>query len=308
MSSSSARAWRVCAPPSTLAARGARVMRPRSEGRARRTRYRLHRSTDRRAGRQRPARDARLLPRDLCVPAADRHRRSCARAAGPRGRLRGSRGSAKPASLPGLPPPLNFAAGLLDWKAVGGAIGWRPCGSLVQSARHRQSKEQRAKGRRPRALPRRRARRWTNGSSTTGRPRASGRCCGSRSRLRRSISRCAWRPRRRSLRCSPRCSAAGRGTRRWRCRHARSTSSTPSRRARFIEARGGEVRIGCAARDHLDDGRVGHVEARGDRLDAGRSWQRFRGTCWPTCSRATPRPSSEFAARPPRPSHRRSRA
>ena len=29
------------------------------------------------------------------------------------------------------------------------------------------------------------------------------------------------------------------------------------------------MRIGCAARIHLDDGRVSHVEARGERLDAG---------------------------------------
>ena len=38
---------------------------------------------------------------------------------------------------------------------------------------------------------------------------------------------------------------------------------------RFIEERGGEVRIGCAARIHLENGLVSHVEARGERLEAG---------------------------------------
>ncbi len=41
----------------------------------------------------------------------------------------------------------------------------------------------------------------------------------------------------------------------------------PSRR--FIESRGGHVRIGCPARIHLARGRVAHVEARGERLMAG---------------------------------------
>jgi zeta-carotene desaturase len=38
---------------------------------------------------------------------------------------------------------------------------------------------------------------------------------------------------------------------------------------RFIEARGGDVRIGFPARVHLAAGRVAHVEARGGRLQAG---------------------------------------
>jgi squalene-associated FAD-dependent desaturase len=37
----------------------------------------------------------------------------------------------------------------------------------------------------------------------------------------------------------------------------------------FIEARGGDVRIGSPARVFLDRGRVSHVESRGDRLTAG---------------------------------------
>jgi len=41
----------------------------------------------------------------------------------------------------------------------------------------------------------------------------------------------------------------------------------PSRR--FVESRGGEVRIGCPARIHLENRRVTHVEARGARLVAG---------------------------------------
>ena len=38
---------------------------------------------------------------------------------------------------------------------------------------------------------------------------------------------------------------------------------------RFIEERGGEVRIGCPARVHLKNGRLLHIEARGDRVEAG---------------------------------------
>jgi squalene-associated FAD-dependent desaturase len=38
---------------------------------------------------------------------------------------------------------------------------------------------------------------------------------------------------------------------------------------RFIEERGGEVRIGCTARIHLEHGAVSHVEARGERFEAG---------------------------------------
>jgi zeta-carotene desaturase len=37
---------------------------------------------------------------------------------------------------------------------------------------------------------------------------------------------------------------------------------------RFIEARDGEVRIGCPAKVYIKDGRLHHVEARGDRLEA----------------------------------------
>ncbi len=41
----------------------------------------------------------------------------------------------------------------------------------------------------------------------------------------------------------------------------------PSRR--FIETRGGVIRIGCPARIHLQNGRVAYVDARGARVDAG---------------------------------------
>ena len=39
---------------------------------------------------------------------------------------------------------------------------------------------------------------------------------------------------------------------------------------RFIEARGGRVRIGSPARVHLDRGSLGYVEARGERLQPSR--------------------------------------
>ena len=53
---------------------GERVDRAGSPRAARRTRDGVHRSRDRRARRQRPARALRLLSRDVCVPAAHRRR------------------------------------------------------------------------------------------------------------------------------------------------------------------------------------------------------------------------------------------
>ena len=94
--------------------------------------------------------------------------------AGQRSRLR----------LPTLPPPVNLAAGLLDWDA----LSWRDrlaalAARSVQYGWRRKSRERRARAGVRRGLRRLPARRWRSGSSTTVRRRVSARCCGSRWRL-----------------------------------------------------------------------------------------------------------------------------
>ena len=128
--------------------RAARASRARGEGRARRARDGVHRSADRRAGRQRPARAARLLRRDVRVPAADRHRGSRARAAEPRGRLRRSRRASEAGcACPVCRRRSIFAAGLLDWEA----LGWRDRLAALQARRADTHRAGRAEGREQRA-------------------------------------------------------------------------------------------------------------------------------------------------------------
>ena len=172
-------------------------------------------------------------------------------------------------SLPGLPPPLNFAAGLLDWKA----LSWRDRVAAMRLAgpiRTAQAEQRtRSGGQTPSriaASPSETVDEWLINNGQTPR-----------------IREMLWEPLAvAALNQSVRVAAAplfaavlaemlGAG--------ARDASlalptcpldelyAEPARR--FIEARGGDVRIGCAARIHLNNGRVSHIEARGDRLDAG---------------------------------------
>ena len=171
--------------------------------------------------------------------------------------------------LPGLPSPLNLVAGLMDWDA----LRWRDRLAAVRLAgpiRVAQA-EQRAKGGghtpvRIAASPGETVEEWLINNGQTAR-----------------IREMLWEPLAlAALNQSVRVAAAppfasvlaemlGGG--------ARDASlalptcplddlyAEPSRR--FIEARGGHVRIGCAARVHLASGRVSHIDARGDRLLAG---------------------------------------
>ena len=172
-------------------------------------------------------------------------------------------------SLPGLPPPLNFIAGLLDWNA----LGWRDRLAALQLARpiRLAQKEERAKSKgqiptRIAASPGETVDEWliTNGQTA---------------RIREML----WEPLAlAALNQSVRVAAAppfvavlaqmfGGGPKdaslalpTW---PLDQVYAEPARR--FIEERGGEVRIGSAARVHLENGALSHVEARGERLTAG---------------------------------------
>ena len=172
-------------------------------------------------------------------------------------------------SLPNLPAPINFAAGLLDWKA----LTWRDRLAAVQllgPIRTAQA-QQRAQSRgqtpaRIAASPGETVEEWlvTNGQTA---------------RIREML----WEPLAlAALNQSVRVAAAppfaavlaqmfGGG--------AKDASlalpawpldqmyADPARR--FIESRGGEVRIGCPARIHIERRQVHHVVARGERIVAG---------------------------------------
>jgi hydroxysqualene dehydroxylase len=171
-------------------------------------------------------------------------------------------------SLPGLPPPINFGAGLLDWTA----LGWRDrlaALNLAGPIRTAQA-EQRAKSRgqtptRIAASPGETVEEWLINNGQTAR-----------------IREMLWEPLAlAALNQSVRVAAAppfvavlaemfGSGPR----DASLALPSCPLDQLyaeparRFIEERGGEVRIGCAARIHLADGRLHHIDARGDRLHA----------------------------------------
>ncbi len=172
-------------------------------------------------------------------------------------------------SLPGLPPPLNFLAGLLDWTA----LGWRDRVAALRLAGpiRLAQQEQRAKSRgqipaRIAASPGETVEEWLINNGQTPR-----------------IREMLWEPLAlAALNQSVRVAAAPPfaavlaqmfGGRPQDASLALPTwpldqlYAEPARR--FIEERGGEVRIGCPARIHLENGLVSHVEARGERLEAG---------------------------------------
>ena len=172
-------------------------------------------------------------------------------------------------SLPGLPPPLNFLAGLLDWTA----LGWRDrlaamrLAAPIRIAQRGQREEGRGKTpTRIAASPGETVEEWLINNGQTPR-----------------IREMLWEPLAlAALNQSVRVAAAPPfaavlaqmfGGRPQDASLALPTwpldqvYAEPARR--FIEERGGEVRIGCAARIHLENGLVSHVEARGERLEAG---------------------------------------
>lgn len=172
-------------------------------------------------------------------------------------------------ALPGLPPPINFIAGLFDW----GALGWRDrlaalqLAGPIRTARDEVSARSRARiPARIAASPGETVEEWLINNGQTA-------------RLREML----WEPLAlAALNQSVRTAAAppfaailahmfGGGPRdaslalpAW---PLDQLYAEPARR--FVEARGGDVRVGCLARIHLKDGRIDYTEARGERLHAG---------------------------------------
>ena len=171
--------------------------------------------------------------------------------------------------LPALPPPMNFVAGLLDWSA----LGWRDRLAALRLAgpiRIAQSAK-RAEGRgkmpsRIAASPGETVEEWLINNGQTVRIREMLWEPLALAALNQSIREAAAPPFAAVLAdmfgSGPRDASLALPT--W---PLDQLYAEPSRR--FIEQRGGEVRIGSAARIHLKDGRLSHVEARGERIDTG---------------------------------------
>ena len=172
-------------------------------------------------------------------------------------------------SLPGLPPPLNVIAGLLDWKA----LGWsdRLAAMRLASPIRIAQEEQRARSRertpaRIAASAGETVEEWLINNGQTARIREMLWEPLALAALNQSVrvaaappfaavlaQMFAGGPRDSSL-ALPACPLD-------------QLYAEPSRR--FVEQRGGEVRIGSTARIHVKGGRVSHVEARNERIDCG---------------------------------------
>jgi squalene-associated FAD-dependent desaturase len=172
-------------------------------------------------------------------------------------------------SLPGLPPPLNFAAGLLDWSA----LGWRDRLAALQLAGpiRLAQKVQRAESRGQKttliaASPGETVDQWLINNGQTPRLREMLWEPLALAALNQSVRVAAAPPFAAVLAQmfggGPRDASLALPT--W---PLDQVYAEPARR--FIEERGGEVRIGCTARIHLENGAVSHVEARGERFEAG---------------------------------------
>ncbi len=173
-------------------------------------------------------------------------------------------------SLPGLPAPMNFAAGLLEWKA----LAWRDrlaamrlAGPIriAQAAQRAESRGQTPT--RIAASPERDGRRVAHRQRTDG--AHQGNVMGAaRARSAQSIGA---RGSRAAVRRRPRADA-----RRWIERRVAGAAGVAARPVVSQSPRGDSSRsaaekcgIGCPARVHLENGRLLHIEARGDRVEAG---------------------------------------
>ena len=171
--------------------------------------------------------------------------------------------------LPALPPPINLLAGLLDWTA----LGWRDrmaAARLAAPIRIAQSElSARSKGKTPdriAASPGETVEEWLVNNGQTARIREMLWEPLALAALNQSVRTAAAPPfaavlaqmfgggPRDAALALPACPLD-------------ELYAEPSRR--LIESRGGEVRIGCPARIHLQHGQVAHLEARGTRLLAG---------------------------------------
>lgn len=171
-------------------------------------------------------------------------------------------------NLPVLPAPINFIAGLVDWKA----LDWRDRVAALRLAgpiRVAQKElDARERGRTPdhiAASPGETVEQWLINNGQTARIREMLWEPLALAALNQSVRVAAAPPfaavLARMFRGGPRDASLALPA--W---PLDQVYAEPARR--FIEARGGEVRIGCPARIHLDRGRLGHVDARGERLEA----------------------------------------
>jgi zeta-carotene desaturase len=171
-------------------------------------------------------------------------------------------------SVPGLPAPMNFVAGLLEWSA----IGWRDRLAAMQLAgpiRIAQA-EQRAKSQertptRIAASPGETVEEWLINNGQTPRLREMLWEPLALAALNQSVRVAAAPPFAAVLAQmfgnGPRDASLGVPT--W---PLDEVYAAPARR--FIEERGGQVRIGCTAQVHLENGQLKHVDTRGERLRA----------------------------------------
>ena len=178
--------------------------------------------------------------------------------AGQRSRLR----------LPTLPPPVNLAAGLLDWDALSwrdrlAAVGLAAPIRLAQAEQRAKSRGQRVA--RISASPGETVAEWLINNGQTPRIREMLWEPLALAALNQSAHDAAAPPfaavLARMFGGGPRDAALALPS-----RPLDELYAEPARR--FLEDRGGQVRVGCAARIHLHDGRLTHVETRGERLHA----------------------------------------
>jgi zeta-carotene desaturase len=171
--------------------------------------------------------------------------------------------------LPGMPPPLNLVGGLLDWSA----IGWRDrmaAMRMVEPVRIAKSElKARIRGETPRriaASPGETVDQWLTNNGQTARIKEMLWQPLALAALNQSVSEAAAPPFAAVLAQmfgeSPRDAALALP----RC-PLDELFAEPARR--YIEDRGGEVKIGSPARIHLNGGLVAHVEARQERFQAG---------------------------------------
>jgi zeta-carotene desaturase len=170
--------------------------------------------------------------------------------------------------LPALPPPMNFIAGLLDWTA----LGWQDrlaalrLSGPIRIAQTGMREEGRGKiPTRIAASPGETVEEWLINNGQTARIREMLWEPLALAALNQSIRAAAAPPFVAILAHmfggGPQDASLALPT-----RPLDELYAEPARQ--FIEQRGGEVRIGTPARINLKGGRLSHVDARGDRLDA----------------------------------------
>jgi hydroxysqualene dehydroxylase len=169
-------------------------------------------------------------------------------------------------TCPSLPAPFNLLGGLFDWSA----LGWRDRFAALALSRPIGIAQKAARGARPRgpvaASPSETVDEWLIANGQTTRLREM---------LWEPLALAALNQSTREAAAPPFVTVLARAF----GGAARNAAlalplcpldelyAEPARR--YVEARGGEVQIGAAARVHVSSGRVSHVEARGERWSAG---------------------------------------